>query len=492
MSEPDNNDITVRAGKGSFFTLGASVVTATLGFVRITLLLRILSPSDFGISTLALFYVTLFSRLFSLGLDDAFIHRLEINEKFRRTFLTLRVSLPFISMTLLMIALPIIIRFYPDYPLLAQIIIAYAILQIIQSFVIVQDTMLRKNMAFKQIAIAAIVGSVVMTIIAPLSAKLGLGVWSLVIEQYVGLLANLLLIFLFFRPWTPKFGWERSIATWFRDYGKHIWGTANLTFLLDQFDDWFVGTFLGSQALGYYSRAYEYAGYPRRVLANPMQAVFLPTFAHLQNEPEKLSRVFFKMTSFMIRIGGLFSLIFIMSAPEFIPLILGEKWLPMLATFQLMIIYTLFDPLSKSAMNLLHATGHPRTVMHIRILQAIIFIPAVILLGLWLGIEGVAIAANIMVLIGVIRLYHKTKLVTHYSQRALWFWPLTAVVVTALILLMMEPIWASLTLWASLFCKIGLITTIYGAILWLTEKNQLLAGWQMIWNILKSNNTKTN
>ena len=85
------------------------------------------------------------------------------------------------------------------------------------------------------------------------------------------------------------------------------------------------------------------------MVGNPILAVFRPTYARLQDDRQRLSRAFFRATSVIIRVGGLFSLIFILTAPEFIPLILGEQWLPMLLTFQLMIIYTFLDPVSLSA-----------------------------------------------------------------------------------------------------------------------------------------------
>src|SRR5690606_28345597 len=107
------------------------------------------------------------------------------------------------------------------------------------------------------------------------------------------------------------------------------------------FDDWWVGTFLGSNPLGFYSRAYEFARYPRRAIANPVLSVFFPAFAQLQDDRERLSRAFFRPTSLMVRAGGLLSLIFVSVAPEFIRIFLGEKWIPMQLAFQLMIVYTL-------------------------------------------------------------------------------------------------------------------------------------------------------
>jgi PST family polysaccharide transporter len=264
-----------------------------------------------------------------------------------------------------------------------------------------------------------------------------------------------------------------------------MWFSGNLGFLLDRFDDWWVGTYLGSSPLGFYSRAYEFAGYPRRVIANPLLSVFFPTFARLQDDRQRLSRAFFRMTSFMVRVGVLFTLVFIFTAPEFIVIFLGDKWMPMLVTFQLMIVYTLLDPLSMAAENLLAATGYPGIIARTRFVQVVAFIPAVALMGLSMGIEGVALAADLMILIGAFLLFHYTKNVVDYSDRALWFWPAVGLVAVAAILLALGSFWNSLPLWGALLGKATAATTLYILLLWSVERRQLLLGWRMIWSLVR-------
>jgi O-antigen/teichoic acid export membrane protein len=362
--------------------------------------------------------------------------------------------------------------------------LAYTVIYIFRVFNMAQVTILNKRLAFRQIAFADVISSITMTIVGPGLAWLGWGVWAIVAEQFSGIFVRLLIIQIGYRPWRPRFGWNRRQAGWFWAYGKKAWHSSNLAFFLDRFDDWYTGTFLGSVALGYYSRAYEYAGYPQKVIATPILTVFFPTFAHVQADRQKLSRAFFRPVSLMVRTGGWFCLIFVLTAPEFIPLLLGEKWLPMLATFQLMIAYTLLEPLSMAARNLLMATGYPQQVLHARIVQVVVFVPAVFLLGATWNIEGVALATGLMALAGTVLLFRYTGLVVDYSARLLWFWPLMATAATALLILSLTPIWDSLNLWLSMGLKIVVITAVYTLILFLTEREQLNSGRKMIWSII--------
>lgn len=480
---PDNN-MARQATKGSLYSISASVVTIVLGFVRMTLLLRLLLPSDFGVTTLAMFYISLAVILFNFGFDNAFMHHKAVDETTRRTFFTMRLGLSWLGLALLAMFTPFISQFYKDEPMLTAVMLVYILFFAVREFNLSQIAILNKQLAFRRIAQMDVVCSIVMTIVAPTLAWLGWGLWAIVAEQASAVLTRFVIVEFIYHPWRPRFGWNREQARWFWSFGNKAWHSSNIAFLLTRLDDWYIGTFLGTASLGFYSRAYEYAGYPRRAVANPILSVFYPTFAHLQEDRPKLSRAFFRSTSLIIRAGCLFCLLFILTAPEFIPLLLGDKWLPMLAAFQLLIIYSLLEPLSAGVRNLLLATGHPQHVLRASIVQVSLFIPAVFLLGRWLDIVGVAMAVNLMALAGTLMLFRYTRLVVDYSSRQLWVWPFVATAVTALLILALNPLWQSLNLWVSLSLKLVLITAVYGLILFITEREQLDAGRKMIWGII--------
>ncbi len=483
----NNGDPTIAAQaiSGSFYSIGASFITWTLGAIRLVLLTRILLPEDVGVFTQAMVFVILAVRIYSFGLNAAVVHRQDEGGKLLPTFLSLRLILMTISLGGLALLTPLISSWYADMAMLGAVMLALTAAEVLDGLNDVQMVVLDKKLAFRRIATADVVSSFVMTIVAPLMAWQGMGVWALVGEQASGYAARSLVVWTGSQRWRARIGWQTDTARWLMRYGGVVWLGGNLTYLLDRFDDFWIGSSLGATSLGYYARAYEFSRYSRRVVANPILSVFFPTYARLQHDRERLSRAFFRATSFMVRTGGLFSLIFILTAPEFIPLILGEQWLPMLTTFQLMIIYTFLDPISLSASNLLTATGHPRTVLKIRAVQAVFFVPAVILMSRNWGIEGVAVAADVMVLIGTVFLFIATRRIVDYSQTKLWLWPLIAVIVIGGVVAALTPFWHTLSPWVALIGKGLLITVLYVGILWLTEREQLRTGWQMVWGLLR-------
>lgn len=486
MTTSNDDNIALQTVGGSLYSIAASMVTLSLGFIRAVIMARLLLPEHFGVTTLALFYLNLATQLRAIGVDNALIHRKNPDDDVLSTYFTMRMFQVAISVVLLLALIPLLGRLHSDLPLLPAVLLAYVGIGIVKGFNGVQTTILSKRMAFRQLAITDVISSITMTVVGPAMAWMGFGVWSIVAELGSGIFSRALAVWILYRAWRPRLGWDSEIARWFWNYGSRIWVSANVTFLLDRFDDWWIGTYLGSSPLGFYSRAYEFARYPRKAIANPVLSVFFPAFAHLQDDRQRLSRAFFRPTSLMVRAGAFLSLILISVAPEFVGLLLGERWLPMVLTFQLMIVYTLLDPLVIAASNLLAATGHPGKIARTRIIQALVFIPAVIILGPRLNIEGVAIAADLMVFVGALLLFRHTQQVVDYSNKSLWFWPLIGVLLTGALTVTITPLLHDYSQWIALLAKISVIMISYLGLLWLTERQQLLTGWRMIWGLVRS------
>ena len=485
MSENEPEQVKSKTISGSFYSIFASVITLSLGFIRMILLLKLLLPEDFGVFTQALFYVALAALLRLPGLDLAFIQRKKVNEQDTRVYFTFKMLLLIVTI-LLMIGLTILIigPVYPTMPMLSSVLIAILAVETIKGLNSVQEAILTRNLTFRALAGADILSAIVTTIVAPYLAWQGFGVWALFGERLSAQLARSVALWgLFSRPWWPRTGWNRETIKWYWNFGVKIWGNVTMMFFIDRFDDFWIGRNLGKVKLGYYSRAYEFANYPRRVIANPILSVFFSTYSRLQSDRTNLSRAFYRATSFMVRTSFWFALVFVHNAPEFI-FLLGEKWLPMLVTFQLMIFYTMFDPLSLGASNLLIAIGHPEYPLRTRFIQVVFFIPAVIILGNWRGIEGVAIAANLMVIIGTVILFWLTHRFVDYSNKKLWFWPFVSLTITTGIILYLESIsfWSAANIWLKLVGQSILITTIYGGILLIFERDQIKSSWELIWS----------
>jgi O-antigen/teichoic acid export membrane protein len=120
-------------------------------------------------------------------------------------------------------------------------------------------------------------------------------------------------------------------------------------------------------------------------------------------------------------------------APEFIRLVLGVKWLPMLSPFRLMLVYTLLDPIKMTVANLFTAVGQPERVVTARSVQLTVLAGGLFILGPPFGITGVALAVDIMLGAGIGLLLWFSRIHVDFSLKRLFSAPALALLLAILL-----------------------------------------------------------
>jgi hypothetical protein len=100
----------------------------------------------------------------------------------------------------------------------------------------------------------------------------------------------------------------------------------------------------------------------------------------------------------------------------------------MVWTFRLMLVYAALDPLRMLTNGLLLALGRPRDLRDAALVQLAFFLPGVVVAERLAGIEGVALAANGMLVIGIWRLQRALRDCIDVSLAKLARWPVLALV----------------------------------------------------------------
>jgi O-antigen/teichoic acid export membrane protein len=467
------NSIGQQAVRGSFYSVASSGVTLLLGLVRSILVTRLLLPAEVGIFRQALVILLWVGQISNFGFDAALIHRDRDIEKAYSTHFILNLSLNGLVVIASLLLAPLLSKYYPNMHGLSAVFVTLALLEFVRAFNFTPLVLLTKELQFRKIATIDVISSVSMTIVAPLIAYLGFGYWALVAERVTGVIVRTGILWLYYRPWSPEIRFDKTTARWFFGFGSKIFTSRGLNSLLDQFDDFWIGTVLGKAPLGFYGKAYEFAGYPQRVVGNPILNVIFPTFAKVQHDRLRLSQAFFRAASLIVRAGFLFAGVLTLVIPEFIRIFLGDQWLPMAFTFQLMLIYTLLSPLYSLSNRLTTAIGKPGVRIWIQLIQIIIFIPGVILSGQWFGIEGVAVAADIMMLMGVVLFLLQARKYVDISLRILFGWPTIGLIMGIGAVLMLAALWSREPDWISLLGKSCLLTFVYGTIIFIAERKPL-------------------
>lgn len=482
-----SHTILAKSARGSAYNIVVSALTIVLGLTRSVLLMHLLLPEQFGMMTLGLFLMSFLAPLSNFGIDSALVQRETLSDKALSTHFVLRVGLALALLLGGVLLSPLLRVLYANQQAVVNIFLMLLISNLFEATFSTQGVILRRELRFGVIALLNLLASLAMTITAPLLAYLGAGMWSLVAEQVIGPLVRGIALWFVLHPWKVSLGFDREEAQKLFLFGRHIFSSNMLGILLDRFDDFWIGTTLGATPLGYYSRAYDIAQYPERVLATPITNVFFATYALLQNDKKALSQAFFRSSSFLVRAGFLLAAILITAAPEITLVLFGETWLPLVPVLRLMLIYIIMNPFYANLSYLMIGIGKPNILNRIRVMQVLSFVILVIITAAYWNINGVAMAANIMMLYGVILLTVYSRRYTQYSLIRLFLWPIISAGMAMLVGGSIHLLLDLADLWTVLIFKVIVIATIYLIILYFTERDVMQGLLKQIWIALTTN-----
>ncbi len=458
-------------------------------FVRSILLARLLPVETFGIYALATSIVTFSIVLPEFGLGGAFLHRTaetEDEEAAAAHHFTLNLLLIGLWMLLLITATLVTTSGGLRLALVA-LTLFYGGLQLART----PQLILIRRVAHRRLAIIDLLSALLTTAVALFLAWRGATLLALLATDLVALLLTVVGLYLWRPVWRPRLAWTRPVIQYYLRFGRRAVAANVLNETLDNLDDIWTGSYLGATALGLYSRAFTFATYPRRILAFPVSSVASGTYAELKGDRPRLSKAFFRTNALLLRSGFLFGGLLGLVAPEFIHLLLGDKWLPMLNVFRLMLVFTLLDPIKTTVSSLFTAVGRPEQVVQSRAMQLVVMVLGLFVLGRYWNIAGVALTIDLMLLSGMGWLLWKAREHVDYSARRLFIAPVLALAAGLGLALLLIPLvsWESPAFdpdWITAITKVILFSFGYLLVLFLLERRVLLdmiGQFSRVWNI---------
>ncbi|MEM9714337.1 MAG: oligosaccharide flippase family protein, partial [Actinomycetota bacterium] len=334
-------------------TAGQQVITLVITF----LLAALLGPEAFGTVAMAAVYVAFVQLLVRQGMVPAIVQRRELTPAHQDTAFWMTMGAAAV-LTLLSLALAPWWASVNDLPDLAAVIWWLSITIPLKGLTVVQEGLLRREMAFKSLAArtngAALVGGLA-GIVAAVS---GAGVWALVIQQIVSAAVEVLTLW-WVSSWRPGLRVRRDAA---RDLLGFTSGSllASLgTFVNNRGDALIIGLFFGPVAVGLYRLAARLVNVVVDISARALQQAALPELARLQDDRAR----FIRRATEVMRTTAILSLptfgLIAGTAPAFLRL-LGEEWEPAAVPLQLLCATGAVRSFGLVVGAILQATGRPQ------------------------------------------------------------------------------------------------------------------------------------
>jgi len=351
--------------------------------------MRILSPADYGILAMASVLVAFLGLMAEFGVGAAAIQASEMDDAKLRMIFGLVIVVNTALFLLLLLAAPLVGWFF-DEPRLVAIVRTLGLQFILMTFSVIPSSQLSRRLHFKGQSLVDFSGAIASSLTALVGALAGLGVWALVWASLVMAAWRVVGLNII----SPFWQWPDFRLRGTRQF---LWFGGNLTvarilwFFYSQADIIVAGRFLGKDLLGVYSVSLHLASLPIQKLSAMINQVAFPAFARIQHDRDRFNANFLlaiRMLSFTA-----FPVLWGMSsiAPEMVEVLLGEKWRA--ATLPLQVL-ALVMPLHMLApfMNTA-AQGIGRADIALKqVLLAAVVMPVAFLVGVQWGVVGLSIA----------------------------------------------------------------------------------------------------
>lgn len=452
-------------------------------FVRTIMLTRWLDENIFGIYATATSVIGLTAVLVNFGMAGAFIHRApetEDEELTAAAHFTLKLAIIAVWSVLMTIG-TLLFTSGPTQ-------LAFFVLMIAQSGILISETprlILTRRVVHRRLALLALLNTIGTTAVSILLAQQGAGLWALLATDLTTAVLYLIFFYAWKPIWRPRLAWPKATIRYFWEFGSKNLAANFLLRSLNEFDDIWTRIFLGQQAIGFYSRAYTFATYPSRIVATPIYTVAGGTYAELKYDRRRLSQAFFRVNAFIVRTGFLAAGLLALIAPEFIRIALNPRWLPMLEAFRLMLIFTLFDPIKMTIADLFVAVGQPEKVVQVRAIQLAVMLVGLFTMGQKWGLTGVALAVDLMLVVGIVILLWQARQHVDFSVRRLFLVPSVAVGL-GILLSRWAVLWPGVgsSDWQTGLIKFVVFNFVYGGVIIAFEYQEVVALLQQVRRIL--------
>lgn len=404
--------LATRAVRGTAFVLASSYTNMGIGVLYGIIMARLLEPDHFGVFALALFFASVFDLRSKLGLDYAFIHRHPTSDKLIATHWTLQMVASLLSLVLILSAGLTAYQFGNSVGT-ATAAMALAASMIIEAAGSTAKDALEKELNFGRSTLVITSSLLVSYLFAILLALAGLAYWALVGQVVVNATLGSIGFWWIYHRVSDRprlhLAFDRGIARWMLRFGAVMTIGSIATLILLQFDNFLVGAFIGTVALGFYAQAYKVAQWPTGLVTHIVSRVSLPTYAKLQNDPLRLARAFELSLWLISMVATPLALAIFASAPDFLRLLYGDKWLPSAVLLRYLIGYSVLRPLLDDTGALFTALGRPKRISFVLSVQAITLVLFATPLTIVFGSTGTAVGVGIAFVIGIVLTYYLVR-----------------------------------------------------------------------------------
>ncbi|MCL6557887.1 MAG: lipopolysaccharide biosynthesis protein [Firmicutes bacterium] len=381
-----------RVVHAGFWAFALRIVERLFGFARTVVLARLLSPKDFGLFGIAMLALSALETFSQTGFEAALIQKKDDVKPYLNTAWTVQILRGLVLAGILAASAPFVAGFFGE-PKAAMLLRVLALGELAKGFTNIGVVFFRKELEFHKQFIYMLTGTLADFAVAILAALLLRNAWALAYGLLAGNVVRMVVSYLVC-PYHPRLQLEVNKARELHSFGRWIFASSILVFLLNHGDDVLVGKLLGTVALGLYQMAYAISNLPATEITHVVSQVTFPTYSKLQDSFLKLRRgylqTFYSVAVVSLPLAGAI----VVFARDFTLLFLGKQWLEMIPALQVLTIWGVIRSLGAMTAPLWQAVGKPYLSTVFQLAKLVLLCALIYPLTQRWGILGTAVAVT--------------------------------------------------------------------------------------------------
>ena len=386
---------------------GAQGVTLIVGIV----LARILDPEVYGTIALVTVFTTLLQVFIDSGLGTALIQKKDADDLDFSSVFWFNLGVCVLLYLLMFFAAPAISAFY-NKPDLTPVIRVLSLTLIISGVKNIQQAYVSRNLMFKKFFFATLGGTIGAAVIGIIMAYRGYGVWALVAQYLFNATVDTIILWITVR-WRPTIAFSFDRFKVLFSFGWKILASSLIDTVYNELRALIIGKFYSSEELAYYTKGAQFPKYGVENINSSMNSVLLPVLAKRQDDIYAIkaaTKRVIRSSSYIIwpMMIGL-----CVVTPQFITVILTEKWLPAVFYMRILCFDYVLQPLQTTNLSVIKALGRSDLHLKMEILKKSIAI-MIVLISSFFDVKYIAIGTVLYsVIASIINSYPNKKLIDY-------------------------------------------------------------------------------
>ncbi|MEZ5777642.1 MAG: oligosaccharide flippase family protein [Paracoccaceae bacterium] len=310
--------------QGAAWSAAASWLEQAAAAVIFLVIAQLIGVESFGITSMAFAFLFLGEFLVRDTVTEAIVERHALEEgRLEATFVALS-GFSFVIVLGLVVLAPIVAAIYGE-PMVAALLIVASPTVLMIGLAGVSTALLRRQLAYKALAIRSVVGVTVGGAVGIVMALNDFGAWSLVGQRLAEIGINSMLAFKA-AGWLPKRWPRRSDFALLKGLGPRVVGLRSIMLVITQTPTVMLGIFAEPRAAGLFAFALRLTDIVLTVSVKPLQGVAQSAIAALRRQQSATTQFYLDLTELAAIIGFVALAGLALIAYPLTDVLLGPEW----------------------------------------------------------------------------------------------------------------------------------------------------------------------